>query len=47
MEANGRCGNICRHDYEDVSAEFVWNTVQRALPALRSVVVMELGEPKP
>jgi len=40
-------GNIYRHDYEDVSAEFVWNTVQRALPALRSVVVTELGEPKP
>jgi uncharacterized protein with HEPN domain len=28
-------GNVYRHDYEDVAAEFVWETVQRALPPLR------------
>jgi uncharacterized protein with HEPN domain len=35
-------GNIYRHDYEDVSAEFVWETVQRALPSLRVAVEVEL-----
>ena len=35
-------GNIYRHDYEDVAAEFVWETVQRALPPLRVVVEAEL-----
>ena len=25
-------GNIYRHDYEDVAAQLVWNTVQLALP---------------
>jgi uncharacterized protein with HEPN domain len=27
-------GNINRHDDEDVAAEFVWETVERALPPL-------------
>jgi uncharacterized protein with HEPN domain len=37
-------GNIYRHDYEDVAATRVWDTVQRALPPLRTVVELELGE---
>lgn len=36
-------GNVYRHDYEDVAAQFVWDTVQRALPALREVVDVEIG----
>jgi uncharacterized protein with HEPN domain len=36
-------GNIYRHDYEDVAAQFVWDTVQQALPPLRTVVEAELG----
>jgi uncharacterized protein with HEPN domain len=35
-------GNVYRHDYEDVAAEFVWETVQRALPPLRAVIEAEL-----
>ena len=35
-------GNIYRHDYEDVAAEFVWETVQRALPPLRIAIEAEL-----
>jgi uncharacterized protein with HEPN domain len=35
-------GNIYRHDYEDVAAQFVWDTVQHALPALRVVVAEEI-----
>jgi uncharacterized protein with HEPN domain len=35
-------GNVYRHDYEDVAAQFVWDTVQRALPPLREVVDVEL-----
>ena len=35
-------GNIYRHDYEDVAAEFVWETVDRALPPLRAVIEVEL-----
>jgi uncharacterized protein with HEPN domain len=36
-------GNVYRHDYEDVAAQFVWDTVQRDLPPLRAVVEQELG----
>jgi uncharacterized protein with HEPN domain len=36
-------GNVYRHDYEDVAAQFVWDTVQRALPSLREVVEMEIS----
>jgi uncharacterized protein with HEPN domain len=36
-------GNVYRHDYEDVAAQFVWDTVQRALPSLREVVELELS----
>jgi uncharacterized protein with HEPN domain len=35
-------GNIYRHDYEDVAAELVWETVQRALPPLRAAIEVEL-----
>ena len=35
-------GNVYRHDYEDVAAEFVWETVQRALPPLRAAIEAEL-----
>ncbi|MBR0869761.1 DUF86 domain-containing protein [Bradyrhizobium tropiciagri] len=31
-------GNVYRHDYEDVAAQFVWDTVEFALPPLRTVV---------
>ena len=36
-------GNIYRHDYEDVAAKLVWDTVQLALPALRDVIARELA----
>ena len=36
-------GNVYRHDYEDVAAQFVWDTVQRALPSLREVVELEIA----
>ncbi len=35
-------GNIYRHDYEDVAARYVWETVQRSLPPLRAVLEQEL-----
>jgi uncharacterized protein with HEPN domain len=35
-------GNVYRHDYEDVAAQFVWDTVQRALRSLREVVEIEI-----
>lgn len=36
-------GNVYRHDYEDVSAELVWNTVQSALPLLLTVIEREIA----
>src|SRR5712672_1452108 len=36
-------GNVYRHDYEDVAARFVWETVQRSLPPLRILIVRELA----
>jgi uncharacterized protein with HEPN domain len=36
-------GNVYRHEYEDVAARYVWETVQRSLPALRAVVLGELN----
>jgi uncharacterized protein with HEPN domain len=36
-------GNIYRHDYEDVSARFVWETLQAHLPSPRIVAEAELG----
>jgi uncharacterized protein with HEPN domain len=42
METDGAAGNVYRHDYEDVAAELVWDTLQQALPPLRAVVEEEL-----
>lgn len=39
-------GNVYRHDYEDVLAQLVWDTVQRALPSLRSVIAQEIEREK-
>jgi uncharacterized protein with HEPN domain len=36
-------GNVYRHNYEDVAAQYIWDTVQKALPSLRFVVEAELG----
>ena len=36
-------GNIYRHDYEDVAAQHVWDTVQIDLPPLRVVIDLELA----
>lgn len=36
-------GNVYRHDYEDVAARFVWDTVELALPPLRDVIERELS----
>jgi uncharacterized protein with HEPN domain len=38
-------GNIYRHDYEDVAATRVWDTVQLALPPLRAAIEQELPAP--
>ncbi len=35
-------GNVYRHDYEDVAANFVWDTLQQALPPLRAVIDTEI-----
>lgn len=35
-------GNIYRHDYENVAASMVWETVRLALPPLRTVIVAEI-----
>jgi len=35
-------GNVYRHDYEDVGAQLVWDTVQQSLPPLRVVVEAEI-----
>ena len=34
---------VYRHDYEDVAARYVWDTVQLALPPLREVIEQELA----
>jgi uncharacterized protein with HEPN domain len=36
-------GNVYRHDYEDMSASLVWDTVQLALPPLRNVIAREIA----
>lgn len=36
-------GNVYRHDYEDVAARYVWDTVQLALPTLRPIIAQELA----
>ena len=35
-------GNVYRHDYEDVVAQLVWDTVQQALQPLKLVVEAEI-----
>jgi len=35
-------GNVYRHDYEDVAAQLVWETVQQSLPPLRVVIEAEI-----
>src|SRR5437870_11863348 len=37
-------GNVYRHDYEDVAAHLVWDTIERALPLLREVVEFEITQ---
>lgn len=37
-------GNIYRHNYDNVAARRVWDTIHSALPPLRTVVEMELGQ---
>ena len=36
-------GNVYRHDYEDVAARVVWDTVELALPPLRIVIEVEIA----
>jgi uncharacterized protein with HEPN domain len=36
-------GNVYRHDYEDVAAQLVWETVEQALPPLRLVIEQEIA----
>jgi uncharacterized protein with HEPN domain len=36
-------GNIYRHDYEEVAAQHVWDTVQIDLPPLRAAIAQELA----
>jgi len=36
-------GNVYRHEYEDVAAKLVWDTVQLALSPLRDVVAREIA----
>lgn len=43
MKADGERGQCDRHDYEDIAAQFVWDTVQRALSPLRAVVDQEIA----
>jgi uncharacterized protein with HEPN domain len=35
-------GNVYRHDYEDVAAQYVWETVQSELPPLKAALEEEL-----
>ena len=35
-------GNVYRHDYEDVVAQRVWDTVQQSLPPLKIVIEAEI-----
>ncbi len=36
-------GNVYRHNYEDVAARLVWETVQQALPAPKAAVEEEIA----
>jgi uncharacterized protein with HEPN domain len=46
-QAIAGAGNVYRHDYEDIAAKMVWDTVQLALPPLRKVVVAEIERISP
>jgi uncharacterized protein with HEPN domain len=35
-------GNVYRHDYEDVAAQFAWDTVQHDLPPLKVIIEEEI-----
>ena len=37
-------GNVYRHDYEDVAANYIWDTMQNNLPPLRAVIEDELRQ---
>lgn len=41
-KAMAGAGNVYRHDYEDVAARYVWETVCRDLPLLRVVIQREI-----
>jgi uncharacterized protein with HEPN domain len=43
-KAMAGAGNVYRHDYEDVAAQLVWDTVLLALPPLRDAVARELAD---
>jgi uncharacterized protein with HEPN domain len=36
-------GNVYRHDYEDVAAQLVWDTVRHALPLLKAAIESEVS----
>ena len=36
-------GNVYRHDYEDVVAQFIWDTVEHALPPLKVAIEKEIA----
>lgn len=36
-------GNVYRHDYEDVAAPIIWNTVTLALPILKAAIDSEIS----
>jgi uncharacterized protein with HEPN domain len=38
-------GNVYRHDYDDVAARVVWDTVEHALPPLRFAIAEEIVRP--
>jgi uncharacterized protein with HEPN domain len=40
-------GNVYRHDYEDVAANYIWDTLQKELPSLRAVIEHELSRGEP
>ena len=42
LETNGRRGNVYRHDYEDIAAQLMWDTVLKALPPLKLVIEGEI-----
>ncbi len=35
-------GNVYRHDYDDIETQFIWHTVNLALPPPRAVIEAEL-----